>query len=94
VAGNNTITSPSNNFAQYMQSGPPLCGISFAPVYPGGLTSQEIDVLLNQLSNRIKNISSCNTSIIDLTGTNQPRTSNSDVAVAILIQKTFIVLTN
>jgi hypothetical protein len=51
-----------------------------------------IDTLLTDLS--VANWATSGTRIVDLRGTNQPRTSASNAAVALLVSKGVTVITN
>jgi hypothetical protein len=84
ITGNNTITGPVDQFMSSILNGTlNYRELIFTPIYPGGLTSNEVDYVLNQFVNRqfagpqllLK---------VWLNGTCQPRTTNSDVAVIYL----------
>lgn len=84
ITGNNTITGPVDQFMSSILNGTfNYKELIFTPIFPGGLTSNEVDYVLNQFVSRQFAGPQLLPKVI-LNGTCQPRTTNSDIAVTYL----------
>jgi hypothetical protein len=94
IGGFNTITGPVTIFMSNILNGiQRYTRFSLTPINPGGLTTTEVDYILNQFTNRYF-YTSGPTRQISMLGPNDPRSSLSDTAVSYLQSIGVIVSTN
>ena len=94
LLGNNTVTGPVNDFITNIINGTvPFNYLQINPVSPGGLTSSEVDQIINGMVNRNWSTSNTDRRIV-LKGSNSPRTNASNAAITYLSSIGIVVQTN
>ena len=90
IKGNSTITGPVSQFVQrFITTTSTLSNFIILP-QTGGLTSAEVDNILNNFTYLNSNLYST----INLAGINQPRTSASDNAISFYQTRNVIIVVN